>query len=49
MWHKKSGNSLIRERYVCELVVLKRVEVNVLKWFGHVERMGEKRLVKREY
>ena len=29
--------------------VLERIERNVLKWFGHVERMGEERLVKRMY
>ena len=33
-------NSLIRER--CELSVLERMEGNVFKWFGHVERMGRK-------
>ena len=27
--------------------VLERIERNVLKWLGHVERMGEERLVKR--
>ena len=29
--------------------VLEKIERNVLKWFGHVERMGEERLVKRVY
>ena len=29
--------------------VLERIERNVLKWFGNVERMGEERLVKRVY
>ena len=29
--------------------VLERIERNVLKWFGHVERMGEERLVGRVY
>ena len=29
--------------------VLERIERNVLKGFGHVERMGEDRLVKRMY
>ena len=42
-------NEIIRERRRCELCVLKRIERNVLKWFGHVERMGEERLVKRVY
>ena len=27
--------------------VLERIERNVLKWFGHMERVGEERLVKR--
>ena len=42
-------NVIIRERCGCELSVLERIERNVLKWFGHVERMGEERLVKRVY
>ena len=29
--------------------VLKRIGRNVLKWFGHVERMGEERLVNAAY
>ena len=33
----------------CELSLLERIKRNVLKWFGHVERMGEGRLVKRMY
>ena len=40
-------NTLVRERCGCELIVLERIERNVLKWFGHVERMGEERLFKR--
>ena len=40
-------NSLIRERCGCGLSVMKRIERNVLKAFGHVESMGEERLVKR--
>ena len=39
-------NEIIRERCWCELSVLERVERNVLKWFGDVERKGEERLVK---
>ena len=42
-------SAIIRERCGCELSVLERIERNVLKWFGHVERMGEERSVKREY
>ena len=29
--------------------VPERIERNMSKWFGHVERKGEKRLVKRVY
>ena len=42
-------NTLIREKCGCELSVMERIESNVLKWFGHVERMGEERLVKKVY
>ena len=42
-------NTIIRERCGCLLSVLERIERNVLKWFGHVERMGEERLDKRMY
>ena len=42
-------NSLIRERCGFELSVLEIIERNVLKWFGHVERMREERLVERVY
>ena len=42
-------NAIIRERCRCELSVLERIEKNVLKWFGHVERMGVERLIKRVY
>ena len=41
-------NAIIIERYGYELSVLERIERNVLKWFGHVERMGEEWLVKNE-
>ena len=40
-------NSIIRERCGWELSVLERIERNMLKWFGDVERMGEERLVMR--
>ena len=39
-------NNIIREMCGCELSLLERIERNVLKWFGHVERMGEESLVK---
>ena len=42
-------NAIIREGCRCELSVLERIERNLLKWFGHVERMGEEKLVKREH
>ena len=42
-------NAIIRERCGCELSVLERIEINLLKWIGHMERMGEERLVKRVY
>ena len=42
-------NAIIRNRYGCELSVQERIERNVLKWLGHVERMGEERLVKGAY
>ena len=42
-------NAIIRERCGCELSVLEGIERNVLKWYRHVERMGEERLVKRVY
>ena len=42
-------NSLIKERFGCELSVLERTERNMLKWFRHVEKMGEARLVKKVY
>ena len=35
-------NSRIRERCECELSILEKDERNVLKWFGHVERMWRK-------
>ena len=38
----KVRNAIIRETSVME-----RIKRNVLKWLGHVERMGDERLVKR--
>ena len=52
MWHKASKQSEKhnnKREVRCELSVLERIERNVLKWFRHVERMGEERLVKRMY
>ena len=45
----RARNASIGERCRCELSVLERIEKNVLKWFGHEERMVEERLVKRVY
>ena len=42
-------NAIIRERCGCELSVLERIQRYELKWLGHVETMGEERLVKRLY
>ena len=42
-------NAIIREIYGCGLSALERIERNVLKWFGHVKRMGEEKLFKRLY
>ena len=47
--HLRVRNAIIRERRRCELSVLERIERNMLKWFRHVEKMGEERLVKRVY
>ena len=51
MWHKtrrqsEKHNNIIREMCGCELSLLERIERNVLKWFEHVEKMGEEMLVK---
>ena len=42
-------STIIREKCRCELSVPEGMERSVLKWFGHVERMGEERLVKKVY
>ena len=39
----------MRERSGCELSVWKRVESNLLQWFGHIERMEEEILVRKVY
>ena len=33
-------NSLIRENFGCELRILEKLERNLLKWFGHMEKIG---------
>ena len=42
-------NEEIRRRCGKEVSVCKKVDQSVLRWFGHVERMEEDRLVKRVY
>ena len=39
----------VRKRCEFELSVLDGIEKNLLKWYGHVERMGEERLLKKAY
>ena len=46
IWHKEREKRNIRKKCGCELSLLETVERNVLKWFGHVERIGEERLVR---
>ena len=36
------GNTLIREKDGWDISVIKRVELNVLKWCGYVEMSGRK-------
>ena len=42
-------NEEIRRRCSKEVSVCEKVDQSVLRWFGHVERMEEERLVKRVY
>ena len=42
-------NEVVRERVGVSENLSKRVDRKVLKWFGHVERMGSERLTKRVY
>ena len=37
----------MRSRTGVRSELAKRVDTNVLRWYGHVERMGEERLVKK--
>src|SRR5256885_8705101 len=39
----------LRRMSKCSCSIQERVDEGVLKWFGHVERMGEERLVKQIY
>ena len=47
--HKETGQSKKPTNKRKMLSVLERIERSVLKWFEHVERMGEERLVKKVY
>ena len=40
-------NEVVRERTGVRKELAVRVDKNVLRWFGHVERMGDERLLKK--
>ena len=40
-------NEVVRQRTGVEIELGTRVDMNVLRWFGHVERMENERLLKR--
>ena len=42
-------NSVIRERCGLKEDIMTRIEKGVLRWFGHVERMDDRRLTKKIY
>jgi hypothetical protein len=42
-------NEVIREECGIKEDVVTKIEMNMLRWFGHVERMNEKRLTKEIY
>ena len=42
-------NEVVRQRVGVHEKLSKRIDRKVLKWFGHVERMGSERLTKRVY
>ena len=48
-WFDRIRNERVREMCGGKRSLLERAEQGVLKWFGHVERMGEERLTKRIY
>jgi hypothetical protein len=41
-----TGNDLIREECGVKEDVVTKIEKNMLRWFGHVEMMDERRLTK---
>ena len=40
-------NEVVRQRTGVEVELANKVDMNVLRWFGHVERMENERLLKR--
>ncbi|MCP4337615.1 MAG: reverse transcriptase family protein, partial [Desulfobulbaceae bacterium] len=48
-WRDRLTNEEVRERCNVDVDVLESVKRNTLRWFGHVERMGSERLVKKVY
>jgi hypothetical protein len=42
-------NEVIREKCGVKEDVVTKVEKNMLRWFGHVQRMDERRLTKEIY
>jgi hypothetical protein len=42
-------NQVIREEFGMKEYVVTQIEKNMLSWFGHVERMDERRLTKEIY
>ena len=45
----KMRNEVIRELCGAEKGVKERISESILRWFGHLERLDESRLVKRLY
>ncbi|KAK4324863.1 hypothetical protein Pmani_004513 [Petrolisthes manimaculis] len=48
-WRDKLTNEEVRERCNVDVDVLESVKRNNLRWFGHIERIGSERLVKKVY
>jgi hypothetical protein len=42
-------NDVIREECVVKEDIVTKIEKNMLRWFGHLERMDERRLTKEIY
>jgi hypothetical protein len=45
----RERNEVIREECGVKEDVVTKIEKNMLRWFGHVERMDERRLTKEIY